>query len=506
MKRLTRNELANRRKLRTRILLALVVVVGQTTPAMTPLTSAQNVFQSMVPVDYYNTADHARNGIMTADFQPPVSPEETTAAVYDPVNNFSAWLRHIQGQQLADNASHTAIGGTWFNWRDDGNSLYMLVGDAFITNDGEAGMTAGLVHRRNWNNSVVGAGAWFDIGQSRFTNFAYQQIGFTLEWLTWGWNLRVEGTTPIGAQTRKVGRRIVGNPFNQNVGFFGHGLATGGQIFQTTEVALKHLAIEMSRHWDFVNLPWLETYLGYYVMQGHGIEAHGIKGGFRGNITPNFSAELTISSDDLVGTNVFGGGTIMFGLAGNPNNNKLTSQVYRNDQVPVTLREDLIFSDLNILTNGPTLNGPGLTKNGITLNFVHVDSADPGGGAGLGTFEDPLTSLDEIFANSNSNDVIIVHGGTIYEQQSVVMQTNQQFLGEGLVTLNGTTCSAMICTDGGFIPIPETAPGASTGPAPTIFNSSGGTVITLAQRGNVVAGFHIDMEGGGGTGVANPGN
>ncbi|MCH7727662.1 MAG: right-handed parallel beta-helix repeat-containing protein, partial [Planctomycetes bacterium] len=138
-------------------------------------------------------------------------------------------------------------------------------------------------------------------------------------------------------------------------------------------------------------------------------------------LTVIFDHDIVTSSSDAFVASVFGGGTILFGENGNPNNNKLLSQAFRSDQVPVTSREDLIFDDLQILTNGLTPNGPGLTKNGITLNFVHVDSADPGNGGGLGTFEDPLTSLVDVFANSNADDVIIVHGGTIYDQDAVVL-------------------------------------------------------------------------------------
>jgi trimeric autotransporter adhesin len=100
---------------------------------------------------------------------------------------------------------------------------------------------------------------------------------------------------------------------------------------------------------------------------------------------------------------------------------------------------------------------------GIPIRFVHVDN----GGGGDGTFEDPLSDVADVFANSMAGDIVYMHGGTTFDMQgSLVLQDNQRLLGEGIAHL--------IDTDQfGTIPIPA----VNGGPAPIISNSMADAIV-----------------------------
>lgn len=436
----------------------------------------------------------------------------TSGGAADAFRNYYFWVRHIEGRQLGGTSPYTSFGGSYITYITDG--ILMFNGQFQVTNRGKPVGNVGAIVRYPTPYGVFGANAWYDVRSSRFGN-TFHQAGVGFEYLTCGWSVRGNAYLPFTNKEFVTGGRVVGNPGSNQMSFYQNTMITGGQYFQTREYALKAFDVELARHLDFLYLPAVEAFAGYYTQWGHGLNANGAKGGVRGYILNNLSAEVTVAGDNVFGNSVFGGVTWFFGGPGgyNPCRNgcgtKLTVPVVRNQQISIYDEqrfgvEHKMMDNMHDMMNGGQNGGQAVTKNGDTIRLVHVDSNNAGAGNDDGTFESPFTSLNDI-SGTRPGDVIILHGGSMFNNESIVLQNNQQLIGEGQVDLNGTPCNAAIMTDNGFMPIPQSTPTAAMGPAPVITNDSNGTVVTVADN-TVVAGVEIDGNGGGGTAIGDGGN
>ena len=112
------------------------------------------------------------------------------------------WLQHIDGRQLGDVSPYTSLGGSHYRFMNNGVLLFET--QALVTNDGGGGATIGG-NRRFWldDDTIAGAGLWFDVNQSRREN-TFQQGAVSLELLRDDWSLRANGYLPMGPRVRHV--------------------------------------------------------------------------------------------------------------------------------------------------------------------------------------------------------------------------------------------------------------------------------------------------------------
>lgn len=123
-------------------------------------------------------------------------------AFYDSESNFYGWLSHIDGRQVGDLQPYTALGGTKYYFPGNGATLFS--GQLGGTNDGFGMLNVG-VQRRAWlGDSILGAGLWYDINESRLGN-VYQQGALSLElFIDNNWTIRGNGFLPVGTRTRNI--------------------------------------------------------------------------------------------------------------------------------------------------------------------------------------------------------------------------------------------------------------------------------------------------------------
>ena len=468
--------------------------------------SEPSPLQNLRPVNSFTAyTEEQQAGVASLSELEPI-PQQSSASFYDPSRNYYLWVRHLAGQQLGDSHAYTGVGGTRFVWLEDG-SVFLLSGQALVTNEGRPGGNLGLMYRTSvMGDTVLGAGYWYDVKQSDYKN-TYQQWGPSFELLRDDWRIRANGYIPFNTDSNVVSTTTIGVPGATS--YWQNYLIYDSQTTELREVALKGFDVEIARSLDLVGLPFIEVHGSYYRFENLGTEVSGGRGGFRGWLTRNLFAEINLSDDELFGTNVFGGITWYFDFGGegrfNESSGGTACPVKDFLTVPVRRNEQVVVREETNVSGAYTV----LTQSGSAIQIVHVDGADGGGGLNNGTYENPLSSVNDVFANSATGNIVLVHGGTTYTNQAVVLQDDQRLVGEGLVTLSGgaTAQFPTVTTDQlGVINLPETATGASALTAPTITNDTGSAIVTLGTSGNGISGLHLVGGNSAGTGIMHGGS
>ncbi len=332
---------------------------------------------------------------------------------------------------------------------------------------------------------IFGFSFWYDGEDTQLDNW-FNQLGVSFERLGPLVDLRLNANIPL--EDVKAG---------DDVQVSGEATFQGNNLAQTTiadaDAALRVVDFEIAPRLFNLNA-WF--YAGGYQMDGQDVSEFGEKGGVRGYIMNDLALDVGVHDDDLFGT------TTVVQIIWTPGrvsadpsywahtiDDRMREHVYRNTYVAVS-RTQVVGSE--IVTD----------EDGDPFNIVHVDSTAAEGGDG--TFENPFNDLDEITNNTAIADIILAHGGSVFSNQSVTLKDAQRFLGEG----NNVT-HTVVSQQLGEITLPETAPGALTGPKPIIEDSTGTAAVILAG-GNMevedlaeieVSNFTID---GGTRGVFSP--
>lgn len=386
---------------------------------------------------------------------------------YSPESNTYFHLQHQEFEGFGDVPAFTGIGATHYAYRNGGVLLLELEGR--ITNIGGGG-ASGAVHRRYAHGETIfGAGAFYDLSQSE-NEFLYQQTGVSLEAMHGPWSLRANGYIPLGDRGHSITQAdsiLAGTFFYQ-----GNNIVADAIAQQVEETSFGGVELELSQAIYSIDN---ELYIGYYHLQNEsGVTADGFKGGFRGFVLPALAVNITISDDDVFGTNVYGGFTWYFGKGYNActsgTNYGLLNRVERNRQVAVK----------EVITPVPTQ--VTLTFDDEVITVMHVN--DDGAG-GDGTFENPFGSLTDADNDPDKDDfdIVLVHSDTSFDNQSFTVSPEQRFLGEGDDNLH------IIDTDQfGLIFLPEASDVSA--PRPIIENTAG-TAITLADD-SIASNFTID--------------
>ncbi len=324
---------------------------------------------------------------------------------------------------------------------------------------------------------IMGLSMWADGTSTTDHNF-FPQIGFAFEALGDTTDLRANLYVPLGD------RRQEGDITNTGtLGFVGNSLSQ----LSLTEVdnALTVAEIEVARRLGNREA-W--AFLGGYQLSGDEFDTGGVKAGVRGYALPDLFVQFALTNDDLFDTNaVFSVGWFI---------GRTRTNHYSTGTLADRLREPVLRNDYVAIYRSMEVGGTSLTNaTGDDLRIVHVDS-NATGSSNAGTFENPYTTLDILddAGRSQVGDVILVHGGSTYTDDSALLQDNQRLLGEGNNIVHQVATSEF-----GLLALPETAAGAGSGAVPTISQTGAGTSITLADANQVnnftITGGTIGVDG-----------
>ena len=353
--------------------------------------------------------------------------------------------------------SHTAVGGRLSSSLFPG--LLFSDGQLKMANSRDLGVNIGggyrFFHRDPLHGSqrIFGVSGWYDGEETPLENY-FSQSGFSIESLGDRVDFRLNGNFPTDGDQRTEAATDV------ELTYVGNQLVEGAtRVF---EIPLSVVDYEVAVRLLDLNL-W--AYGGGYNLDGTGVDTHGYKLGARGQATDDLILDLSVSDDDNFHTNVMFSVIWFPGRSTAAGNSCSMSHLARRMNEPV-FRNNYVALDRETRSELQAV----ADDEGNPFLFVHVDSTAPG--PGDGTFESPLADLTDVEANSQPGNIVLVHGGSTFNGQSVTLQDEQRLLGEGddfdLRVANSTI---------GAIRIPETAPGASSLAKPEINNAPGDAIV-----------------------------
>lgn len=349
------------------------------------------------------------------------------------------------------------------------NGMAFIDGQVQMNDESHVGYNIGVGYR--WltlplfpfspdDQKIMGVSLWSD-GTSVGGDSFFPQVGVSLEFLGDHLDFRANGYAPVGDRHQVRDLAATGE-----LSFSGNGLAQ--QLIGVRDTALTVGELELAGRIADLDA-WV--FGGAYGFNGGGYEGAGGKVGLRGYATPDLLLSVAIANDDEFDTNALFSATWFIGRTRAENcprgvlTDRFREPVVRNNyvatqqSVAVATADQLVDPDNEL------------------IRIVHVDSTAAAGGDG--TFESPLNSLDEVFANSQENDIVLAHGGSVFTGQGATLQDGQTFIGEG----NNNSFSVNTFAFG-TVDLPETAAGAQAGAIPTI-NASPVAGVTLADNNTV---------------------
>ncbi|MCA9263450.1 MAG: right-handed parallel beta-helix repeat-containing protein [Planctomycetales bacterium] len=331
---------------------------------------------------------------------------------------------------------------------------------------------------------ILGTSFWYD-GQTTTNDNYFNQVGVSIESLGEIFDFRANANIPF--EDEQLGNNTI---VTDNPAFFGNLLGRG--TLTPTDVSLRVIELEAAVRVMRTN-SWV--YGAAYQMDGNGVSDLGYKAGIRGYLINDLVLELGASDDDTFGTSANVGLVWFPGRTPNGTGHgshtiydRMREPVYRNNYVATT---QILTAGVDAFTDAQ----------GDTIRVVHVDSG--AGGGGDGSFESPLSSIDDVFGSSQEGDLVVVHSGSVFEGQSIQLRDEQRLLGEGGDEMHIVTTSEL-----GDVELPETSTGSRSGAVPIIRNAPGDAIVlspTTADGSTVtpieVSNLVID---GGTRGVAAP--
>ncbi len=365
-----------------------------------------------------------------------------------------------------------SLGSMMLFGADEG--MTFIDGQVNMSDNADVGYNVGLGYR--WMTlpllpfspdaqKIMGVSIWSD-GLSKSGDNFFPQVGVSLESLGDHIDFRANGYAPVGQQT-------------QTRDFFETGALTySGNTLASQLQGVADTALTVGEAEVAGRIADLDAWVfgGVYGFNGGEFDGVGGKVGLRGYATPDLMISIAVANDDEFDTNTmlnltwFVGRTRVENCPRGELRDRFRQPVLRNNYV--ALQQSVAFS-----TGGPVLDA-----NGQPFDIVHVDSTAAAGGDG--TFERPLNSLDNLLTNSQTGDIVLAHGGSVFTGQSATLQSDQTFVGEG-----GNNSFSVMTSSGSTVNLPETSPGAMAGPIPQIngsqVNGLPGAGVVLADNNTV---------------------
>ena len=403
-------------------------------------------------------------------------PAATCAACDQPANDSVAprySFRNDTGNGVGYRNGYNSVEGFVPIRQTPGCSL-MFIDGRLLNYDDSRYWESQLGGGQRWRvgESVIGVNGFYD-GRNSDVHW-YNEAGVGVEWLGRCWEARANAYIPVGPQ-----RFLASDGGFSNPHFGGFNILLDHS--QTIESSMGGFDAEIGRQ-----LPsWFEgvrtsAYVGFYHYDNDGVQtANGVRGRLESWIGDNVSLNLQVQNDAVFNTTVTGGIAIHWG--------GVTRRQREIDPVAAKLGDRVVRDPAIVLQRKLDVT-PELAINpatGAPIIVEHVASYANAGGNG--SFEHPFQTLGQLQAGSGPNEILFVHGGSIFMNQSITLQPNQRFLGEGINQY-------FTATQGTFL-----LPRATTSNSAPILMNPAGTVVTMAN-GTEVAGFVITAA----TGIAAP--
>jgi len=376
---------------------------------------------------------------------------------------------HTQGYGTQDDV--VSLGGMKI-FNQEG-ATWFLDGQGTLSNDFGGGFNLGVGYRQLTNSTsplmsmdpqrILGVSFWTD-GQSTSSDNFFTQLGFSFECLGDLFDMRLNGHFPLD-------RTMTSDPVLSSTGrpIFG-----GNNLFnaiETVTVDTAHSVVDGELATRINNLEaW--AFVGGYQIGGGAVDATGYRLGVRGYAVPDVALSLQVTDDDVYATNVLFGITWFVGRTNRCNGPCGT--LYDRFREPV-LRNDFIVTTgvQQSRASGPAAIDP---DTGLAKVFRFVDS---GVGAGDGSFENPFNTLTAANAH-DENDTILAFSGSVFTNQTLTLQNNADFLGEGNDIPHLCQTSNF-----GIVTLPETSLGAGAGNASILNLAAGQTGITAGDNSQI---------------------
>ncbi|MBB77248.1 MAG: hypothetical protein CMJ75_22305 [Planctomycetaceae bacterium] len=328
-----------------------------------------------------------------------------------PLDSEGNYLRfsHQAGRGLGFRDASTAVGG-FLPLAQREMGLGFLDAQLLVTNHGRLGMNAGLGYRwltvdesRLWDASL-----WFDLEDTEQRTL--HQLGASVSTIG-TLESRVNFYAPLDRDAHM-------DAVLTETTFQGNDLWVERTIWRTTPM----LGVEAEVGGAAPGLDnALFGYLGAYSFDTDaGISANGFMARLEIEPVPSLLAFARLRSDSVFGTTVMLGGSVFFPApAGSRRRPELRTRMFhpvrRNHRISrYSSMEREHWAAVNAETGQP-------------YRVVHVDSQTQD--APVGTFEQPLASLDE--AVGSDANLIFVRAGSLFENLSLSLQDGQALLGEG---------------------------------------------------------------------------
>lgn len=367
--------------------------------------------------------------------------------------------------------------GTMKLFQTDGGVTF-VDGQVTMSDDSNVGYNLGVGYR--WltlpllpfspdAQKIGGVSIWSD-GMSKGDGTYFPQVGVSLELLGDHLDFRANGYAPVGERTQTRDFFQTGQ-----LAYTGNSIAT--QLQGVADTALTVGEVEVAGRIADLDA-WV--FGGAYGFNGGEFDGAGGKIGLRGYATPDLMLSVAIANDSEFDTNTLVNLTWFIGRTRVENSPRgVLSDRFREP----TIRNNYIATQQStVLASG----GPLLDTSGNPFSIVHVDSTAAAGGDG--TFERPLNNLGNIETNSQTGDIVLAHGGSVFNGQTATLRDLQIFVGEG-----GNNPFSVTQYGGRTFNLPETAPGAIAGARPVIGNNNTTDSVVLADK-NTVQNF--DFNGG----------
>lgn len=414
----------------------------------TAYSSPTATSNEVAPPDYYDPA-------LTGDGYNDGYDEGMIA--YDAAGSYFT-LRHVAGDGVANPDSFSTLG--WFKplfvfgSSEGDEGLWFLDTRLVVQNDGDVGGNFGLGYRQYnmTTNRIWGISVWDD-ADSTHRNF-FHQVGVGLESLGESFDVRANGYLPVGKEEKSFGH----TPLLGTYRYGGRNILL--DRFRHVETAMRGFDVEVGTQvpgWKAHEYD-LRGFVGYYRYDSDtGPEIDGISGRLQANLSPDLLVQLMATHDNHFDTN------IMLGISWS-----FTAGFSESRGAAASVRERIgqpVQRNSNVVVTARDIYDPLVATNPITelpIIVVHANSALAA--AGDGSFERPYNSLSSPSnpANTAEGDIIFAHADSIFDGQSLVMQNDQRFLGEGLDymvdTLELGTIVMPRATDGTMTPIIRNSP------------------------------------------------
>ncbi len=397
-----------------------------------------------------------------------------------------ARMGHIAGETIGRKQSITHFEVMPYAFVD--NTMWYTDGRMYATNNGHLGGSGGVGVRQflpNYN-SIIGAGVFYDADDTRGKMFT--QAGLSLEYLSEFLDVRTNLYANTGRKSANLGTSFV----NGSQRFVDDNIVFNTQTRRAAATDGLDVTLTVPVLGEWAQSINLEASAGgyHYVANDFNLQdATGYRLRLDGDLLAStVHTFLEFTSDKAFNNNVIFGADLNYyhdvqrrPRVGHNQFNRMSEWVRRNYTVAAI--DDTIVNPDELAIN-PVTGLPYVVLH--VRNIVPADPNFPNFPAGDGSIDTPYQFIDAAQLDPRDADIIFVHSGSVFTNMPVVLEDNQQILGEGvdhpIQIANPIPRSGTI-----LLPTATVPPNAAVLP---ILQDTIGTAVTLANN-STFAGFDI---------------